>query len=232
MKPFKLFACLVTLQFTVGLTLQAADLQEFRKWTDTNGRTISARLVALADASSVKIERADGHVFVVPLKTFSAADQAYVAAFREGKSTSEPANAPAIAKTDAGTADGAALTEVAAGTWTLLDAGGSLSGASYSNTPLEEILGDLNRRFAAKSVKTPTGQPLQIRTEPADLATRVQITGDMPGTSLAAFVKALAKLNDLVVKTDAAGMVVLADKPLPPPSKKPTSSYFGVATMP
>ncbi|MBW8780660.1 MAG: hypothetical protein JF599_02060 [Verrucomicrobia bacterium] len=231
MKPFKLFACLVTLQFTSGLTLQAADSQEFRKWTDANGRTISARLVGLADASSVKIERADGHVFVVSLKTFSAADQAYVAAFREGKTASELGDAPAIAKADVSPSDSTALTEVAASTWTLLNAGGSLSGASYNNTPLEEILGDLNRQFAAKAVKTATGRPMQIRTEPSDLATRVQIAGDMPGMSLAAFVKEIAKLNDLVVKTDAAGMVVLMDKPLPP-SKKPASSYFGVATMP
>lgn len=231
MKPFKLFACLVTLQFTSGLTLQAAAPQEFRKWTDTNGRTISARLVELADASSVKIERADGQVFVVPLKTFSTADQAYVAAFREGKLQPAAAEAPAIVKADVGTPDGAELAEATASTWALLNAGGSLPGASYDKTTLEEILGDLNRRFAAKAVKTAMGRPLQIRTEPSDLATRVQIAGDMPGMSLAAFLKEVAKLNDLVVKTDAAGMVVLVDKPLPP-SKKPVSSYFGVATMP
>ena len=147
-KPFKLFACLVTLQFTSGLTLQAADSQEFRKWTDTNGRTISARLVELADASSVKIERADGHVFVVPLKTFSTADQAYVAAFREGKLQPAAVETPAVVGADAGLSGGTALTDAVTSTWALLNAAGSQPTTSYDNTSLEKILGELNQRFA------------------------------------------------------------------------------------
>lgn len=221
MKPFKLLACLVTLQFTSGLTLQAADPQDFRKWTDAGGRTITARFIEAPDAASVKIERQDGRVFVVALKTFSAADQAYVTAFREG----------ATAAVGADVADAAALGDAAASTWTLLDAAGNQPASTYDGTSLAEIITGLNQRFAVKAVKTAAGLPLRVRTEPSDLAARVQLTGDMPGMKLAAFVKEVARINGLTIKTDAAGMVVLVDKPRPA-SKSSTANYFGVAMNP
>jgi len=52
----------------------------------------------------------------------------------------------------------------------------------------------------------------------------------MPDMSLAAFVKEVARIHGFVVKTDAAGMVVLVDK-TSTPSTKPVvvGSLFGVA---
>ena len=215
MKPYKLLACLVTLQFTSGLTLKAADQQDFRQWTDTNGRTMMARIVETPDAASVKIERQDGRFFTVPLKTFSADDQAYVKTYR------------ARNESGSGAADTAGLAEPDAVTWTLLKAGGKQPASLYNKTQLDAILDGMNDRLAAKSVKTATGLPLKVRTEPSDLAARVQISGDMPGMDLAAFIKEVARVNDLVVKTDASGMVVLVDK-AEAPSKQVAVSFFGV----
>lgn len=215
MKPLKLLACLVTLQFTCGLTLQAADQQELRQWTDTNGRSITARIVDAPNADSVKIEREDGRVFTVALKTFSAADQAFVTTWRT-EQADIAAGRPILKEPDA------AL-------WTLLNSGGSQPASTYSNTPLDQIIEAINQRFVVKAVKTPAGQPLAVRTEPADLASRVQISGDMPRMSLQGFVQTVANANALTVKKDASGMLVLVDKTQPTSADgKPVASFFGV----
>lgn len=191
MKPHKLLACLVTLQFTCGLPLKAADTHDFRQWTDANGRTITARLIETTGADSVKIERQDGQVFTVPLKTFSADDQAYV-------------------KSLAGLAAG--LKPADSKLWALLETGGDQPASMYGNTGLDLVLETINRRFSARDVRTLSGVPLQIRTEPADLATRIKITGDLPRMSMVTFMREIARSNDLVVATDRTGMVVLAQK--------------------
>lgn len=191
MKPLKLLACLVTLQLMCGLTLKAADSHDFRQWTDTNGRTITARLIETIDTDSVKIERQDGQVFTVPLKTFSAADQAYVQSLDELTAGLKPADEKL---------------------WASLAAGGDQPASMYGNTGLDLVLETINRRFSARDVKTPSGEPLQIRTEPADLATRIKINGDLPRMSMVTFMKEIARANDLVVATDRTGMVVLAKK--------------------
>ncbi|MBC8040900.1 MAG: hypothetical protein H7Y06_10185 [Opitutaceae bacterium] len=215
MKPLKLLACLVTLQLTSGLTLQAADPQEFRQWTDTNGRAITARLVEAPNTDSVKIEREDGRVFTVALKTFSAADQAFVNTWR-AEQADIAAGRPVLKDPDAST-------------WTLLNAGGSQPASTYSNTRLDEILEVINQRFVVKAVKTASGQPLALRTEPADLAARVQISGDMPRMSLQGFVQTVARTNDLAVKIDRSGMLVLVDKPQTSSAdSKQVASFFGV----
>jgi hypothetical protein len=215
MKPLKLLACLVTLQFTCGLTLQAADPQEFRQWTDANGRSITARIVDAPNADSVKIEREDGRVFTVPIKTFSAADQSYVTVWR-AEQADIAAGRPVLKEPDAAT-------------WTLLNSGGQQPASTYSNTRLDQIIESINQRFVVKDVKTSSGQPLALRTEPADLAARVQISGDMPRMSLQGFVQTVARVNDLAVKIDRSGMLVLVDKPQPASSnEKPAASFFGV----
>ncbi len=191
MKPLKLLACLVTLQLTCGLTLKAAETHDFRQWTDTNGRSITARLIETTDTNSVKIERQDGQVFTVPLKTFSVADQAYVRSLADLTACLKPADA--------------AL-------WALLETGGDQPASTYGNTALDIILENINRRFTAREVKMPTGQLLQIRTEPADLAARIKITGDLPRMSMVTFMKEIARTNDLIVSTDHTGMIVLAQK--------------------
>lgn len=191
MKPLKLLACLVTLQFTVGLTLKATDTHDFRQWTDANGRTITARLVETTGADSVKIERQDGQVFTVPLKTFSAADQAYVQSLAGLAAGLRPAD-PEL--------------------WALLETGGHQPASAYGNTVLDIILETINRRLGIRDVKTASGQPLQIRTEPADLAMRITVSGDLPRMSMTAFMKEIARANNLIVATDRTGMIVLAEK--------------------
>lgn len=202
MRPFKRLACLVTLQFIGGLALMASEPGELRQWTDPSGRTINARLVETVGADSIKIEREDGQVFTVALKLFSAEDQAYVKALVEAEKEEK-----AVAKSGFKQAD-AAL-------WTLLDSAGAQPASTYSNTGLDVVLESINQRFTLREVKTPSGRPLQVRTEPSGLASRIKISGELPRMSLGAFVRELARQNSLVVATDKSGMVVLVDKPAP-----------------
>lgn len=51
--------------------------REMRTWTDTNGRTIEARMLR-ATADQVTIQRSDGARFTIPLDTLSSADQEWV----------------------------------------------------------------------------------------------------------------------------------------------------------
>jgi hypothetical protein len=213
MNPLKLLACLVTLQLTCGLPLQAADPQPFRQWTDAQGRAITARLVEASSADSVKIEREDGRVFTVPLKTFSSADQSYVKTWRM-EQDDIAAGRPVLKEPDA------AL-------WTLLNSGGNQPASTYSNTGLDQIIESINRRFVVKDVKTAAGETLAVRTEPSGLASRIQISGEMPRMSLAAFIQEVARSNQLAVKTDSAGLVVLVDNPSG--SKKAEPAFLGVS---
>ena len=226
MKPFKLLACLVTLPFTCGLTLQAADPQDFRQWTDNSGRTITARLIDTPTADSVKIERQDGRFFTVAIKTFSSADQAYVKSYSNGQAVDTSDRLPSVS-------DDSTLTDVTMSTWTLLTSAGTHAASRYNKTQLDEIISGLNQGLADKSVKTANGLPFKVRTEPEGLASRIQITGDMPSMNMAAFLKEVARLNDLLVRADSRGMLVLIDKPQP--AATPNTSvpnFFGVPISP
>lgn len=205
MKPLKLFACLVTLHLTCGLTLKAADSHDFRPWTDANGRTITARLLKTIGAESVQIERQDGHVFTVPLKTFSAADQAYVQTVSALAAGLKPADARL---------------------WTLLETGGHQPASTYRDTGLDLILETLNQRFTVRDLKTASGRPLQVRTEPADLAARIKLSGELPRMSTAAFIKQIAGSNNLLVASDAAGMIVLSENS--PAADNASPEFLGI----
>jgi len=223
MKPLKLFACLVTLQFTSGLTLKAIEVNDFREWTDDKGRQISARLIDMPDAVSVKIERQDGRVFTIPLKTFSETDQAYAkACYAKLKRKTAPENASQDA-----------LAEANDSTWKLLNSTGNQPASNYQNTGLDTIITGINARFTARGVKTDTGESLQIRTEPSDLACQVKVTGDIPQMNMALFLKQIAGINQLAVKTDPSGMIVLVDTTTPAPEPKSSpGSVFGTTTDP
>jgi hypothetical protein len=227
MKPYKLLACLVTLQITGAFTLKAATGQKFREWTDDKGRQISACLVDMPDATTVKIEREDGRVFITNLKTFSAADQAYALSYLASKkAAAQPKPADDTPAPDAK----ALLVDADAATWTLLNTGGNQPGSVYTNTGLDTIIALINERLAAKGLKTLNGVPLQIRTEPASLAGRVKISGEVPRMTVAAFVKHVAQINKMAVKTDSEGMIVLtelASENVPSPS-----NFFGVPVEP
>jgi len=212
MKSIKLLACLVTLQFIGGLTLTATEPNEFRQWSDPSGRSITARLVELIDTDSITIQRQDGSVFTVSLKMFSTADQDYVHRYRAQRSYAEASE---------NGSSGALLKEPEPSTWTLLNQGGNQPASQYNNTQLDLILDAINQRFALKAVKTSIDLPLKVRTEPSGLASRIKFSGDMPRMSMESFVREVARINGLDVKTDLGGMVVLVDK-------QPTASFLGV----
>ena len=53
------------------------DRSEMRTWTDTQGRTIEARLVRV-EGENVTIRRADGQVFTIPVEILSEADREFL----------------------------------------------------------------------------------------------------------------------------------------------------------
>ena len=199
MKPLKRLACLVTLALIAGLTLKADETNAYRQWTDPSGRTMTARYVDTVGNDTIKIERQDGQVFTVPLKSFSTADQAYVKSVRMAGKTPKVTLPPGLKAADPSL-------------WTLLAASGTQPETTYSNTRLDLVLETLNQRLTVDAIKSPAGQPLQVRTEPANLAGRIKLSGAMPRMTLATFMKELARANNLLVATDAKGMVVLVDK--------------------
>ncbi len=198
MKPLKLIACLVTLQFFGGLNLKAADQQSFRQWTDLNGRTISARLLEIVDRETVKIERQDGVVFTVLIKTFSKADQAYVQARRIKQNNA------------AGTPS--KLVDADNTTWRRLRGAGSQPANYYVDTPLADILDGINRRLIEKKLKTASDEDLQLRTEPSELAEQIKISGQMTDMNTSDFLMRIAYNHDLLMKVDEVGGLVLVAK--------------------
>jgi hypothetical protein len=70
------FLCLFSL-FTPALLGQAANDDDYRTFTDAEGRTIEARVIAY-DGTRVTIERKDGQRFTVTSAIFDEKDQAYL----------------------------------------------------------------------------------------------------------------------------------------------------------
>jgi hypothetical protein len=64
-----------------------------RTFTDNAGRKVEAELVAVEN-DTIRIRRADGQVFTLPLATLSAADQAFVQQWKAKAPASAPAPAP------------------------------------------------------------------------------------------------------------------------------------------
>lgn len=213
MKPLKRLACLVTLSCIAGLTLQADEPIAYRQWTDPSGRTMTARYVESLGTDTIKIERQDGQVFTVPLKAFSPADQAYVKSL-----TALPQKPKLVLPAGLKAADPAL--------WALLANGGNQPASTYSNTGLDLVLESLNQRFTVNALKTSAGQPLQVRTEPDHLAGRIKLSGEMPRMTVATFMKEIARANNLLVATDAKGMIVLLDKT--PAADLPEHEFLGV----
>ncbi len=211
MKPFKLLACLVTLQLIGSLTLGAAETQDFRDWTDQNGRQMSARLLGVPTSGTIKIERDDGQIFTVPVKLFSGGDQTYVRNYISDQ------------KAETATSSDGRLADATPDTWTLLKQGGSQPAATYTDTPLEEVITAINESFTTKRLKTTSGEDVKIRTEPADLAGRVKLSGQLPSMNTAFLIQKIAYNNNLAVKIDSSGMVVLVDK-----NAGSNGSFFGV----
>lgn len=204
MNQIKSVACLVALIFIGGATLSASDSNEFRQWTDAaSGRTITARLVERVGSDQIKIEREDGITFVASLTAFSAEDQTYV--------RSRTAATPVAPKAKPVTLP-AGLKAADSSLWAILSASGAQPETTYSGTSLDLVLETINRRFEVDAVKSQSGHPLRVRTEPVSLAGRITLSGAMPRMSLSTFMKEIARANNLLVATDAKGLIVLVDQ--------------------
>ncbi|MFH1498598.1 MAG: SHD1 domain-containing protein [Verrucomicrobiota bacterium] len=204
MKSIKLLASLVTLYLVGGLPLAVAQPKNLRVWTDVSGRQITARLVEVTPDNSVRIERDDGQSFTVPLSRFSQADRDYVQA----------ATAPS---------DPAKMADAAEEHWKRLRLAGSHPASSYADTALTEIIAEINQRLRIKKVTTEQGETVSIRTEPAELADQLKISGQMSAMDTGDFLKRIAYNYQLAVKVDALGGLVLVDKNAGGPG-----SFFGV----
>lgn len=66
------------------LPLCADDLSELRRWTSSDGRSLTARfLKAEADSQTVKLKRSDGYIFTLDWEQLSEADQKRLLAYCE-----------------------------------------------------------------------------------------------------------------------------------------------------
>jgi hypothetical protein len=203
MKPYKRLACLVTLIIACGHPLSANTSTEFRDWIDVRGRTTAARFVRMVNSNTVEIEHKETKLFYrIPVTTLSEADQKYLAEINSTKVVS------GAAEVVAHTAD---LKDPDAALWAVLQSAGSQS-TLHSDTKFEIVLELMNQRFLAREITTPEGRPLSIRTEPADLTQRISIPRDMRRMRIDEFLSSIAQLNDISVKVDTAGMIVLMDK--------------------
>lgn len=193
MKSIKLLAGLVTLQLFGGLPLALAGTKELRVWTDLSGRQITARLVEAVVPDSVRIEREDGQAFTVPLSRFSQPDRDYVKA----------ATAPS---------DPAKMAEADAEDWKRLRLAGSHPASAYADTALTDIIAEINQRLRLKKVTSEQGEVISIRTEPAELADQLKISGQMSSMDTGDFLKRIAYNYNLAIKVDSLGAMVLVDK--------------------
>jgi hypothetical protein len=87
-----------TLLLCLGLMLPSASARTF---TDNSGRKVEAEIVAVEN-DNIRIRRADGQIFTLPLATLSAADQTFVQQWQAKTPMAAPAGAkPAAAAKDA-----------------------------------------------------------------------------------------------------------------------------------
>jgi SLA1 homology domain 1, SHD1 len=76
-----------TLLLCLGLMLPSASARTF---TDNSGRKVEAEIVAVEN-DNIRIRRADGQIFTLPLATLSAADQTFVQQWQAKTPASTPA---------------------------------------------------------------------------------------------------------------------------------------------
>jgi hypothetical protein len=159
----------------------------------------------MVNPATVEIEHQETKLlYRIPVTILSEADQKYLA------EVSSPKSISASTQTAEHTTD---LKDADAAVWALLQSAGSQS-TFNSDMKLDIVLESINQRFLARGITTPTGKPLSIRTEPAELAHRIFIPRDMRRMRMDEFLSSVAGLNDISVKVDSAGMIVLMDKAL------------------
>jgi hypothetical protein len=203
MKPIKLFACLVTLTLC-GLPLSSAVADESRTWTDTQGRTIEAKILGTDPVKdTIEIQRADGTKFTLPLSRLSQTDRVFVKTWASEHPSPEVSGSNASAKPKSD------LKELTPEQWEWLARSGSIQPSQYVRVPAKEMVALLNTRLErAKSMSTSKGAVTGLRLdEDSDVA---EITTEVRNTmSLAAFLREMAASNDLSLFVDTKGAIVI-----------------------
>lgn len=190
MKPNKLIACLVTL-LACGLPFTTASGAELRTWTDTQGRTIEARLLDTDTAkATIRIERADGLQFTLPLARLSEEDRRFAL-----QQAADAAGKPA-------------LRELEEAHWEWLARSGSIQPKNYVKVPAGELIALLNVRLSGSAAKKTegalSGARLDAESGVDEITTEVRAT-----VSLATFLREMARDNDLKLMVDSAGALVI-----------------------
>ena len=210
MKPIKRLACLVTL-LLCGYPFNTAVADELRTWTDVQGRTINARLLSAdPSTSTIEIERADGTRFTLPIARLSYADQQFIQHWEpavDGTASAAITVAPA------------ALAELSSANWQWLASAGSITARNYVNTPADELMKLLNLRLSgassAKAKETIKGVRLDAGAAITELSIKIPNT-----VGLGTFFKELAEQNDLQLRVDSAGYIVLQRQPTAPQNQE------------
>jgi len=159
----------------------------------------------MESASTVEIQRKDEKsTYLIPVIMLSEADRKYLTDL-EAQTTLPTVLTTMEIAAELKVADDAL--------WELLGIAGSQA-TLQSETKFNLVLDLINRRLAAKDVKTASGQLLTIRTEPAELVDRIMVPRNMDRMRMDLFMREIARRNSVVVKLDSAGMVVLIDAAL------------------
>jgi len=89
LRSVALSGALLAVWFAVACSAQSvSDPTEYRQFTDTQGRTIEARVLRV-QGDRVTIQRSDGRQFTVAISIFSEADQQYIRSLAAGKAPAE-----------------------------------------------------------------------------------------------------------------------------------------------
>ena len=177
-------------------TLFGAEVSTFRNWTDLQGRSLQARLLAPPADGSIKIERADGKVFDLRVERLSTADQDYLRTL---------APQPEAAATTEAVDSLRPLTEK---DWEMVAQLLSLTPRTYADIPAEEVVETLNKRLASSDFRLPDGRPITIRLEGEAAEARIN-TEIRYVVNLATFLQGLAKSSQLELRLDANQQLVL-----------------------
>ena len=177
-------------------TLFGTEVSNFRNWTDLQGRSLQARLLAPPADGAIKIERTDGKVFDLRVERLCAADQDYLRAL-----ASHPV---ATATAEAGDN----LRPLTEKDWEMVAQLLSITPRTYADSPADEVVETLNKRLASSDFRLPDGRPISIRLEGEAAEARIS-TEIRYVVNLATFLQGLAKSSQLELRLDANQQLVL-----------------------
>jgi hypothetical protein len=176
-----------------AITLFGSEASPLRSWTDVQGRSIQARLLAPPVDGAIRIERADGQVFTLNVTRLSTADQAYLASLAAPPPSAEELNK---------------LRELTQQDWDMLAQLLSLSPRTYANAPADEVVAMLNTRLASSDFRLPDGRPISIRLEGEAAEARINTEIRYP-VNLSTFLQDVTKRANLELRLDPKQQLVL-----------------------